>query len=324
MIKTLLGERPNWAKPSNPLLRYHLQRTHQSLPLRGRTLRVIAWSLVLSLLALLGYSYATDWLQRPLQMPYTRDLWRMLFYPLVILQVIVGVAGLSMGVGAIGDERRHQRWDKLRATELGAKLALRTRWLTIVFHHLRGLLALIIGARAVLVLAILYDLTSIEGLYLNTLVARAVPSLSLWSGFILLSGWMTAFLLLPLTTTGVDVALGLLISARLRRRAVAVIVQILAITLRVVTMVGLVWVLVRYEAGAIALGSSSALALLGVGSAFGDWGLSLAQLTRAGEIWADVPYAIVINAGLIGVCLVQIAMMGGLLALAVRFAERNE
>ena len=56
----------------------------------------------------------------------------------------------------------------------------------------------------------------------------------------------------------------------------------------------------------------------------GDWGLILAQLTHSGQLWADVPYSIFLGLGLLLFMILQIAIAGGLLNLAVRFAERNE
>lgn len=323
MIRHILGELPSWAKRENPLLRYELSRFDPELSRRERIFRVGAWVLFLTILVLAGYFYATDWLQRSMQMPYTLDIWRMLFFPILIIQVIMRVSGLSLAVNSVRDERRRQTWDNLRATEHGAEIALRTRWVS-VFYRLRGLILTVMTTRIILIAAILYELTSMQGGYLDLLAAKSDPTISLEMAVILLSALMTAFIMMPITAIGVDIALGLLISTAIRNRAFAGLAQILVLTFRLVSTVVLFWLTWGFMNGDMILGDLQALGIVGAFSALGDWGLVLAQLTRSGQLWADVPYSIFLGFGLLLFMILQVTIASGLLNLAVRFAERNE
>ena len=321
MIKRIIGDIPDWAKRENPLLRYELSRREDK---SGSAVgRVAMWVIILSALVLGGYLYVTNGLQRSLQMPYTLDIWRMLVFPLVAIQLILRVAGLSLGVGAVTDERQRQTWDNLRATERGAEIGLRTRWVS-VFYRLRGLVFTILVSRFVLIGAILYELTSMQGGYLDLLTARAMPSVSMEVGVILLAAFMTAFIIMPITATGVDIAIGLFISTNIRNRALSALAQVLVVVFRVVTTVGFFWITWQLMNGDSAIDGLPALYTLGAGAVLADWGLLLSQLSNAGEIWAQIPYAVYLGLGMLIFAVVQVAIASGLLSLAVRSAEIRE
>ncbi len=63
------------------------------------------------------------------------------------------------------------------------------------------------------------------------------------------------------------------------------------------------------------------LLLTGYG-AVGDWGLALLYLGRSGEIWAIVPYGILIPAALVLIALAQAAITDRLLIVAARRAQQ--
>lgn len=321
MIKRLFGELPTWAKLENPLLRYEITRRRDKS--ESRLGRIAGWVLVLTLLIVGGYLYTTDGLQRGLQMPYTLDIWRIIVFPLVLIQLVMRIAGLSLGIGAINDERQRQTWDNLRATEQGAELSLRTRWVS-VFYRLRGMLFTVIAARIILIVAILYELTSMQGGYLDLLAARAIPSLSVEIGVILLAAFMTAFIMMPITATGVDIAIGLFISTNVRNRAIASLVQILVVLFRVVSTVLLFWWAWLFMNEELALEGTQALGLLTGVSVFGDWGVLLSQLTRAGEMWAVVPYSIFLGIMMLLAVLVQVGVASALLMASAKSAEVRE
>ena len=88
MIKFLFGELPPWAKQSNPLLRYDANRHRATTTPNARIMRIVGWGFLLARLGLAGYFYATEGLSRPLQMPYTLDIWRAIFFPLLLIQII--------------------------------------------------------------------------------------------------------------------------------------------------------------------------------------------------------------------------------------------
>lgn len=160
MIKRIFGELPHWAKRENPVLRYELSRRQDKS--QSSAGRIAMWVITLSVLFLAGYIFATDGLQRSLQLPYTQDIWRILIFPVLFVQLAMRITGLSLGVGAVTEERQRQTWDNLRATEQGADISLRTRFVS-VFYRLKGMIFTVMLARTVLIVALLYELTSFQG-----------------------------------------------------------------------------------------------------------------------------------------------------------------
>jgi hypothetical protein len=324
MLKRIFGELPDWAKQENPLLHYEIVRNKGQDSSSRRFMRVGGWVLLLAILFIGGYAYTTGGFQRGLQMPYTLDIWRLLFYPVLLLQLILRAAGLSMGVNAVSDERRRQTWDNLRSTEKGMEISLRTRWVSVLFYRLRGLLFSVIVARLILVIAILYELTSFQGAYLDILTNRSLPPVPLEIGVILLAGLMTAVILMPITATGVDVALGLLIASGVRNRAFSAVVQVMVIIFRVASTIVLLTLFLRFRSETLLLEGGQPWFLVSGFSIFGDWGLTLSQLTYTGQMWAEIPYSVFIGGVLLLVSLAQVAFTSGLLAFAVRIAESYE
>lgn len=320
MIKRIFGDTPDWAKTANPLLRYELVRRDGG---SSRIGRIATWVIFLAVLVVAGYIYATNGLQRGLQLPYTLDIWRVVIFPLFFVQIILRVAGFSMGVGAVTDERQRQTWDNLRATEHGAAISLRTRWVS-VFYRLKGLVFTVLVARLILIGAILYELTSMQGGYLDLLTARALPVVSSEVGIIILSAFMTAFIVLPLTATGVDVALGLLISTNVRNRAIATLLQVIVVVFRVGVAGILFWFSWQFINDSLILEDTPALLLLGANATFGDWGIILSQLSTSGQLWSEIPFLIFSGVALLLVAIIQVAVTSGILSLAVRTAEIRE
>ena len=85
-----------------------------------------------------------------------------MYFPALALQAITFVLALALGAAAVDAERSRKTWDKLRATEAGAGLALRARWLGILYR-LRAPIALILLLRLLLALAALIELTAFGG-----------------------------------------------------------------------------------------------------------------------------------------------------------------
>lgn len=321
MIKRIFGELPHWAQGDNPLLRYELFRRQDKTQISiGR----IAMSVfALSALILGGHIFATNGLQRDVELPYTLELWRILIFPIIFIQIIIRVAGLSFGVGAVTDERQRQTWDNLRATEHGADIGLRTRFVS-VFYRLKGMLFTVMLARFILVAGVLYELTAFQGDYLDLLTARAIPTVSAEIGVIILAAFLTAFIMMPLTATAVDIALGLLISTAVRNRATASLLQILFIIFRVVSAIALTWFTWKMLGTNLESAGLAELYLLGAGGIFADWGLMLSQLANAEQIWMHVPYTVFLGLAMLIAVLIQVAIAEGLLSLSVRLAEFRE
>lgn len=321
MIKRFFGEFPEWMQGDNPLLRYELFR-HQDKAQSARG-RIALWVFVLSFLILGGYIFATNGLKSDLRLPYTYDIWRILIFPVLLIQIVMRIAGLSFGVGAVINERQRQTWDNLRATEHGTDIALRTRFVS-VFYRLKGMIFTVMLARLILIVGVLYELTAFQGDYLNLLTALATPTIPVFLGVIILAAFLTAFLLMPLTATGVDIALGLLISTVVRNRAIASLLQVLFIIFRVVSAIVLTWFTWKMLNTDLESAGISELYLLGAGGVFGDWGLILSQLTNAEQVWMHIPYTAFLGLVMFVAVIIQVAFASGLLTLSVRLAEFRE
>jgi hypothetical protein len=312
MIERFIGPLPAWAKREHPFLRYELRSAG------GRRWLLVAGLLGLLLLLAIGVLVATQVFNQPLSPNLTETVNRVLYVPLLVLQVLLMLAAFTMATGAIGDLIRQQRWDNLRATEGGTTLALQTRWAAI-FYRLRLLLTLIVGARLLLVLGILWDLTAFQGQYLDLLISGITPQLSIpvspdldlgvAAAVLLLSFMLTAGVLLPLTTVAFDAALGLLLSTFVRQRTYSILLQLGVLLVRAVVMVGIGLLTVRFLQGQTQVADGLSFALMAAFGAFVDWGLYFLHLGSFGEVWAVVPFGV-----LLGVALLLVALAQGFLA----------
>lgn len=321
MLKTIFGDIPVWARQSNPLLRYQLKR--QGDDTRPKISTVILWLLGIAAIIVASVFYTTNGFQRSLQIPYSLEIWRILLYPLLALQLIMRVAGISMGVGAVSDERQRQAWDNLRATERGAELGVLSRWVA-VFYRLRGLLLSVTIGRLVLLGALLYEVTSAQGEILDLWTASALPSVPMLVGVLVISAFMTAFLVLPFTGLGVDVALGLWISTAVRNRAFAAILQLLVVLFRMGTTLGFFWLVWRFTNDELELSNELALFVLGANAVIGDLGLMLSQLQTTAQQWAFVPNSLFLGLVMLLMIVWQGALVKAILYRAGRTAESRE
>ncbi|MEL6403276.1 MAG: hypothetical protein AAFR81_02840 [Chloroflexota bacterium] len=321
MLKTIFGELPAWARKSNPLLRYQLKR--QGDDARPKVSTIIMWVLGLSVILVASVFYNTNGLQRPLQIPYSVEIWQILLYPLLGIQLVMRIAGVSMGVGAVSDERQRQTWDNLRATERGAELGVRSRWVA-VFYRLRGLLLTVTIGRIILLGALLYEATSAQGAIIDLWTASALPSVSMQVGILVVSAFMTAFLVLPFTGLGIDIALGLWISTSVRNRAFAAILQLLVVLFRIGTTLGFFWLAWRFTNEELELSNELALFVLGANAVLGDLGLMLSQLQTSAQQWAFVPNSLFLGLVMLLIIILQGAFVSAILTRAGRTAETRE
>lgn len=324
MLKRLLGDLPSWATvAANPLLAYEVKRYSPKQTSVARIGRVVFSVLVLAVLLFGGYLYATEGFQHPLEAPFTLAIWRIVFFPLLIFQVVLRVAGLAMGVGSVDEERRRQTWDTLRATERGAATALKSRWFSILWIRLRPLLMAIWAGRAILLIAFLVEMVLLQGA-LQILATRSQPSFGIIFAIVILAAQMTAFFLLPFTATGVDVALGLLLSASVRNRATASVMLVILALFRIGSAIGFFWLFSRFMAASLEVSATQAWLLQAGNAIFGDWGLASAQFTQTGQLWAQIPYSIFIGLVMLLAVLIQAALSDALLRWAAYLAERND
>ena len=321
MMRNLAGQLPVWARPGHPMLRYELGKSRRP-SLRGRLLRALGVVLLALLLVSGGYLIATGFLTHPAGQSATESLNAIVFWPLLVVQVITRIAALSLTSNAVGDEVRRQNWDNIRATPAGAELALRARWAG-VFYRLRGLLGVVLIVRVVLIAGILYDLTAFQGRYLDLLLNGVQPDVSLAIAILLVSLLMTASLLLPITAVGLDAAVGLLLSTFVRQRTYSALVQLLFFIVRVAVVLGLVYGATQFVNGALPLPDWTSWLLIAGFAAIGDWGLAFLNLSFYAEMWVTIPYAVAYGLILLIFSMLQAVVTDQLLALAVRRAQRR-
>jgi hypothetical protein len=321
MIRRLIGQVPAWAQADHPLLRYELGKARTTTR-RGRWLRAVGILLLALLFLAAGYLIATGGLQQPPGQSLSESIHAVIYWPLLALQLLTGILAMTLTVNAVGDETRRQHWDSLRATARGAELALRTRWAA-TFYRLRPLLVVIIGLRLVLILGILYDLTAFSGRYLNFLLNGSALDVPLALGVVLLSLFMTAALLLPMTSVGLDAALGLLLSTFVRQTTYSALLQVFLILLRVALVGVLAQMMTQFMVGQPSVSPWASLALVFGYGALGDSGLAYLNLGLFGDLWAKSAYGILVCVGLLVFALLQALLADWLVALSVRRAERR-
>ncbi len=328
MIKRLVGELPVWMRPGHPVLRYTLERRSLPETRSARYTRFLFLIFSIGVLFLVGLANASNFFEEnPLDLPFSLLVSELLFWPIFILQVGVQLTVLLTTISTIGEERRRRVWDNLRMTSAGTALTLRTSWSATVFFRLRGVFSLLLAVRLVLIGALLFDLTAFQGEYLQNLTGSITPQVSVPVSVLLVALLMTASLLLPITATGFDAAFGLLLSTLVKQRIYIVMTQVLLIAIRIAMLAGLVVFVEQFRLDGAAIGLSDGLiwVLLLSFAAIGDWGLSFLYLGFFGaQIWIDVPYGILLGAAMMGVVLVQAILADGMLAWAIRRAERME
>jgi len=321
MLQRFAIQLPEWARTDHPLMRYELGRAAR-IPRRKQYARVAGFVALVVLLYWGGYVIATRFFQNAAGQNLTEGLIAVVFWPTLILQVFMQVASLALTVNTVSEQKRRQAWDNLRATEGGVGLAFRTRWAT-VYYRLRPLLVVVMAMRLVLIVGILIDLTAFQGRYIDLLINGVVPDVSPVVAALLLAFLMTASLLLPLTSVGLDAALGLLMSVTLQQRMYSVMTQIIVVAVRIGLVVGLTMAATQFIRGELTLADGTAWGLMGLFAGFGDWGLSFLHLGFYSEIWATIPYAIFLGIGLLIFSMAESALTEWVLNLAIRQAERN-
>ncbi len=320
MLQRLVGELPDWARASHPLVRYELGLVRPGIQ-RSRRLRVLGFALLIVLLYAGGYLLATNVFQNPPGQNLSEIAMAIAFWPTLALQILLQITALGLTVNMITEQKRRQSWDNLRATEGGAGLALRARWAS-VYYRLRPLIAVIILVRLGLIIAVLIDLTAFQGHYIDLLMNGVTPNLPPLVAALLLAFLMTAALLIPLTGTGLLAAIGLLISVNVQQRVYSVMLQLIVILVRLLVVAGLILGATQFINGDWQISDLGAWLVMGGFGAFGDWGLKFLHLGFYSEVWATVPYSIFFGVLLLVFALLQSAITEWLLTLAIRRAER--
>jgi hypothetical protein len=320
MLQRLGMELPDWARPKHPHIRYELGQAARSSR-RTKYLQAAGISLLVVLLFIGGYFIGTNFLQNVPGQSLTESAMAILFWPTLVLQIILQFAAMILTVNTVSEQKRRMAWDNLRATEGGAGVALRAKWAS-VYYRLRLLLGLVMVIRVVLVLGILYDLTGFQGRYIDLLINNITPEVSPIVGALLLAFLMTAALLLPLTAMGMQAAIGLFIAVNIQQRIYNVMAQVIIILVRLLIIAGLTYATTQFINNQITLGDGPAWILAGAYAAIGDWGLRFLHVGFYSEIWATIPYTIFFGIALLVFALGQSLVTEWILALTIRRAER--
>ncbi len=322
MVRLFVGQLPLWARRDHPVLRHQLGVTARP-HWRARYLRALAVVLGGGALLLVGVLIATSLFRHSAGQTLPEMVNTVAFWPLIALQLALSVAAMTSTSNFVSDEMRRQNWDNLRATEQGAEIAMRARWVS-VFYRLRGLIGIVLAVRVLLIGLMLWELTSFQGRYLDLLINGITPDVPLIAAVLLVSLLMTAALLLPLTTVGLDAATGLLVSAVVQTRTYSTLLQGVLIFLRViVTGLLLIGATLFLEGQLFQSVDAAAWLLIGTYGAVGDLGLAFLHLGRSTEIWALIPFGIFLGSGLVAFALVEAAAADRVLMLAVRQAQKQ-
>jgi hypothetical protein len=322
MIQRLLGPLPLWARREHPMLRQELRVGERALSWRARYGRALGVILIGAVLLLIGYLIATRLLSQAAGENIVEIVTAVLYYPLLMIQLLLRIAAFTLTVGVITEQKRLGNWDNLRATEHGAELALRARWVS-VFYRLRGLFGVVIGLRGILIVLVLYELTFFQGRHLDLFIVGITPEISLVVAVLLLSFLLTGSLLLPLTGAGFDASLGVLVSTLVPQRTYSTLVQGLIILARIALTALLVYAAGSYLNNETPLTDAGAWLLLFALGAIGDWGLAFLFLGRFGEIWALVPYGVFLGLALLIFALMQAMAADVMLTFAARRAQKH-
>ena len=303
----------------NPLLHYELAKARGRLAGPGFALQLTA------LIALLGLSaalYAAA-LGAPDAGNFSARLWQSLYFPALALQACALMLALALGAASVDAERNRKTWDKLRVTEAGAGLALRARWLGILYR-LRAPIAAILLLRLLLALAALVELSAFGGHYVQMLSAGAAPALGDWRiGLLLISLSVALSLAQPLAMIAAAAALGLMLSVTVAERLYSALLQIALAVIYAALLLAASAGAAGILEGRLIMSDPAQFAVILLYSSFGDWGLLLAQLGSRGQVWARVPAGPYVCVGMAALLLIQAFIADGLMSLVERISERR-
>ncbi len=314
MLRTISWLRPTWLASAYPLLQYELSAAQ-------RQRRRFAWQFCLLTLLLAGAAWFYGALVPDPAANSVERLWQSLYYPLLLLQGLTLLGAFMLGAASVPGQRRHKTWDTLRATESGAALALRARWLAILYR-LRAPIAALLLARLIFAAGLLSELTAFGGLYAQLLAERAQPPLADWRlALPLIALNLSLNFLLPLLLPATAAALGILLSVALKERIYLTTAQILFVAAALTLLPSAAIAVNQMLSYAGSQFDSVTFALFLAYSGGGDWGLLLMQLGSVGELWQRLPGGIYLGFGLSLQVVLQAAATDGMLGLAARLAE---
>lgn len=312
---------PVWTRRDHPVMRHELkmmQRGSRASRLGRALIAVVTGGLLL----LVGYLIASNLLQNPAGSTPLEGAFNTVYIPLIGLLLFTRIAAFIGTVGAIREAETRSIWDSLRAAEYGAPLTLFTRWAAAIVRVRGGLIVSAI-VRGALILGMLWELMGYQGGYLDLLTSGVTPDVGGVGGIPVLACAMAAALLLPLTGALFDGALGLWIGSLARGRTGGGIAQALFVIARVAIAVALLVAAAQFLNGQLIVGDGAAWLLIFAAAAMGDGALLLLHLGSASEIWAAVPFGILLGPALLLFALLQTAAADVIANMAARRAQRE-
>jgi hypothetical protein len=251
-----------------------------------------------------------------------------MYYPLVIAQLLMQWLALAITTNTIALERQKGTWDSLQITERGAQISLRARW-ALVFYRLRWLLLLVFVARLGFVALLMQDMTDFEGRAVDVRIIGIEPEVSLEMAIILLAALMTAAPLQPFVALAFDAAVGLFVATITQQRSTGILTTVTLMALRGVVTVSALFLGAQIvtangtTADIVDMSSAEAWARLLLLSNQGDTSLRLLDLEVLGNLWGpDLSYGIFIGGVVLGLVVLQALLADGMVRYAAWRAGR--
>jgi hypothetical protein len=302
---------PLWGRPEHPIMRYMLGY-HQT-PRRQALIQTVLVLLLVAVSVGVSYAYVASTTE---ETPSYREF---MYYPLVGAGILAQLLALTITVNWVALERQKETWETLQITTHGAEIGARARWM-LVFYRLAPLLALIFVGRMGYVAALLQDITDFEGRAIDVRIIGISPEVTLEVAVFILAAFITAALIQPFVSLGLDAAIGLFIGATTKRRAAGI--------LTTVTLMGVRAALsfVALQSGGLIIsanGTTPEIIDMSAAEAWGrtllmatqgDWSLRLLSLETLGNLWADLDEGIYLGLVILGLVVVQ-AVLANLLVI---------
>ena len=320
LAKMFYNQLPEWARPTNPMMRYALG--YQAISRRRLLVRLLLGVVLIALT--IGVSYILTESTTTAENPPFREF---MYYPLIGLMLLMQVLAIAITTNAIALERQKGTWDSLQITLSGAEMSIRTRW-ALVFYRLRWLLVAIFIGRLGFMLLLLNDITDFEGRAIDVRIINISPEVSLEVAVFLLAALMTAAVLQPFVALGFDAAVGMLVGTLTTRRNVGILTTVflmlvrLGISIAALVLGGQILDATGTTENIIEMPASEAWARLIALFSQGDLSLRILDLEVLGTIWADIDEGIYLGGVVLLVIVVQALITNGLLWLAARRAGK--
>lgn len=240
------------------------------------------------------------------------------YLPTTVAQTILSVLIFAHTLHLSASFHQARRWDVLRVTPDGVALTFRAFWAEAVYFRLRGSVGLLLYAPRLLLLALLiYDATGFRHEYLAIIANAHTPILPPLTEIPLIAMLITAAFALPLTSLGLEAAVGLYLSTYTRRLRTVLFILIPLILARMLWTGAALWAAYHVLLDGVASPEQGWLTLLGV-NALVDWGVSGLHLPLVDRVWTAIPYSALLGPVLLGLAALHTVLTALLLRLAAR------